>query len=161
MNNKQVQRITLVIALIGILAATGFARASVNPDKRPDRLVGTWLCDVGGPEPFRALQTFHADGTFQETSSLLAQGEEGPAHGVWKRDNRQYQLTFQLFAFDPSTGESPGMIRVRIRLRVDSPDHLTANFGVVDFIDPDGNITELDRGPDPYTCDRLKVVPVP
>jgi hypothetical protein len=52
------------------------------------------------------------------------------------------------------------MIRVRISLRVDSPDHLTATFGVVDSIDLDGNITELFRGPDPYTCTRLKVVPV-
>jgi hypothetical protein len=147
--------------LIGFLALTGFAQASASSEKAAGRLAGTWLCDVGGPEPFRALQTFHEDGTFTETSSLLGQGEEGPAHGVWRRDGRQYQLTFQLFAFDPGTGESPGMIRVRIRLKVDSPDHLTANFGVVEFIDPDGTVTELDRSPDPYTCNRLKVVPVP
>ena len=126
--------------------------------------MGTWVCDVAveeGQPPFRALHTFHADGTFTETSSDLAKLLEGPAHGVWKRADDKYQLTFQPFAFDQDTHESTGMIRVRVSLRVDGPDHLSGLFSVVDSIDLDGNITELFRGPDPYTCTRLKVVPVP
>ena len=86
-------------------------RAKDDEDSRR-KLVGTWICDVpnGDPVPFMALQTFHADGTFTETSSLLGRGEEGPAHGVWSRDDGKYRLTFQLFAFDPATGDNVGMI---------------------------------------------------
>jgi hypothetical protein len=64
-----------------------------------------------------------------------------------------------LFAFDPATQTSTGMIRVRVSLKLDGPDRLKATFGVVEFLDFDGTITELDRGPDPYTCTRVKVVP--
>jgi hypothetical protein len=159
MNTKPIKFALLTVGLIAILVASAFAANDNDGHRR--KLIGTWLCDVPGEPPFRALQTFHADSTFTETSSLLGQGQEGPAHGVWIRDDDEYQLTFQLFAFDPTTGETTGMIRVRVSLIVDSPDHLTATFGVVEFIDPDGTITELVRGPDAYTCTRLKVVPVP
>ena len=53
------------------------------------------------------------------------------------------------------------MIRVRVSLRLENADHLTATFAFADFIDPDGNITELGGGPDAYTCERMKVVPPP
>jgi hypothetical protein len=157
-----IKRISILLVIVGVIATLVTSAYTANADDGGRRkLAGTWLCDVPGEPAFRALQTFHADGTFTETSSLLAQGQEGPAHGVWVRDDGGYQLTFQLFAFDPGTGESTGMIRVRVSLVVDSPDHLMATFSVVDFIDPDGTITELFRGPDAYTCTRLKVVPVP
>jgi len=157
-----IKRISILFVIVGVIAALVTSAYSANADDGGRRkLVGTWLCDIPGEAPFQALQTFQADGTFTETSSLLAQGQEGPAHGVWVRDGGEYQLNFQLFAFDPSTGESTGMIRVRVSLQVDGPDHLTATFGVVEFIDPDGTVTELVRGPDAYTCTRLKVVPVP
>lgn len=159
MNIKRISRKLLILAVIAALATTAYVAADSDGARR--KLVGTWVCDVPGDPGFRALQTFHADGTFTETSSLLGLKEEGPAHGAWIRDDGEYQLTFQLFAFDPSTGESTGMFRVRVSIELDSLDHLTASFGVVDFIDPDGTITELFRGPDAYTCDRLKVVPVP
>lgn len=159
MNTKRIIILLVIVGLIAAIASSAYAARADDDGRR--KIVGTWVCDVPGEPPFRALQTFHEDGTFTETSSLLAQGQEGPAHGVWNRQGGKYQLTFQLFAFDPATGESTGMIRVRVSLIVDSPDHLTATFSVVDFIDPDGTITELFRGPDAYTCDRLQVVPVP
>jgi hypothetical protein len=162
MNTKRTILIALVLCLIGLLALAGFAQASPANADSANKLAGTWLCDVvSAPEPFRALQTFHEDGTFTETSSLLAEGQEGPAQGVWVRDGRDYQLTFQLFAFDPETTESTGMIRVRIRLQVDSATHLTATYGIVEFIEPDGTVIELGAGPDPYTCTRVEVIPVP
>jgi hypothetical protein len=164
MNSKRTILIALALSLISLLALAGYtqyAQASAGNTAGQNRLVGTWVCDVPGEPPFRALQTFHADGTFTETSSLLAQGQEGPAHGAWKRDGQEYDLTFQLFAFDPETNESSGMFRVRIRLQVDSATHLTATYNIVEFIEPDGTIVELFQGPDAYTCDRLEVVPVP
>lgn len=159
MNTKRIAKLLVIVAVIAIIATTAYAARADDDGRR--KIVGTWVCHVPGESPFHALQTFHEDGTFTETSSLLAQGQEGPAHGAWSRQGNKYQLTFQLFAFDPATAESTGMIRVRVSLVVNDRDHLTATFNVVEFIDPDGTITELFRGPDAYTCTRLKVVPVP
>lgn len=162
MHTKRIKFALLIVGLIAILVTSAFAVKADDDGRR--KIVGTWFCDVAveeGQPPFRALQTFHEGGTFTETSSDLAKLLEGPAHGVWRRADDKYQLTFQLFAFDPETHVSTGMIRVRVSLRLDGPDQLKATFGVGEFIDFDGTITELFRGPDPYTCTRIKVVPVP
>jgi len=159
MNNKRISLSILFAVLIAALATNAYtARADDNGGRK---IVGTWICDApnGDPVPFMALQTFHEDGTFTETSSLLGRGEEGPAHGVWKRDDGLYHLTFQLFAFDPSTGESVGMIRVRVNLKLEKSDVLNAKFASADFINPDGSVTELGGGPDAYSCTRMKVLP--
>jgi hypothetical protein len=161
MNLKRINVALLIVALAAIMVVSAYP-VKADDDKERGKIVGTWFCDVAveeGQPPFRALQTFHADGTFTETSSDLAKLLEGPAHGVWSRDDGQYRLTFQLFSFDPDTHVSTGMIRVSVSLRLDGPDRLKATFGAVDFIDFDGTITELDSGPDPYTCTRVKVVP--
>jgi hypothetical protein len=157
MNLKRISIVFALITVVALIATNAFA-AKADEDNR-QKLVGTWVCDVAGEPAFQALHTFHADGTFNETSSLLGQGQEGPAQGVWKRDGNHYQLTFQLFAFDPETGESTGMIRVRVSLKLDKPDHIRGTFAVADLIDLDGTITELGGGPDPYTCTRINVVP--
>ena len=159
MNKKRISIVLAIIALISAVFTSAFGAKADDDDRR--RIVGTWVCDVpnGDPVPFQALQTFHDDGTFVETSSLLGRGEEGPAHGVWKRDGRIYRLTFQLFAFDPATGDHVGMIRVRVSLQLDKHDLLTATFASADFIHPDGTIEELGGGPDAYTCTRMEVVP--
>src|SRR5687768_11370753 len=98
MNIRRFKFALLIVGLIAILVTSAFA--ANDDDDRRRKIVGTWICDVpnGQPVPFQALQTFHADGTFTETSSLLGRGEEGPAHGVWSRDDGLYRLTFQLFA---------------------------------------------------------------
>jgi len=155
-----IKRISILLVIVGVIVAlvTSAYTAKADDDSRR-KIVGTWVCDVVGDPPVRALQTFHADGTFTETSSLLGKGEEGPSQGVWNRDGGLYGLTFQLNAFDPATGDNVGMIRVRVSLKLDKPDHLLATFGSADFINPDGTIAELGGGPDPYTCTRMKVLP--
>ena len=160
MNIKRIKFALLIVGLIAILVTSAFA-ANDKDDQR--KIVGTWICDVpnGEPVPFQALQTFHEGGTFTETSSLLGRGEEGPAHGVWSRDDGLYRLTFQLFAFDPATGDNVGMIRVRVSLRLESADQLIATFSFAEFIAPDGSVTELGGEANPYTCTRMKVLPVP
>jgi hypothetical protein len=159
MNIKRIGVRLLSVVLLAALATSAFTARADDDSRR--KIVGTWVCDApnGEPVPFKALQTFHQDGTFTETSSLLARGEEGPAHGVWKRDGRNYGLTFQLFAFDPATGESTGMFRIRVSLQLDKQDLLTATFASADFIHPDGTIEELGGGPDAYACTRMKVLP--
>lgn len=115
-------------------------------------IVGTWNVRIpasdGGGAPFEALQTFGADGTFIETSSLLGTGGEGPAHGAWFRTVGGFTLSFELFVFDPATGESVG--RVRVRNYIVIPDRRSNNFfsyQAVDFIEPDGNvIPNIDTG---------------
>lgn len=160
MNIKRISLSILLVVLIVALATSAYT-ARADDDGR-QKIVGTWICDVpnGDPVPFMALQTFHEDGTFTETSSLLGRGEEGPAHGVWNREDGLYHLTFQLFAFDPATGESVGMIRVRVSLKLEKSDVLNATFASADFINPDGSVTELGGGPDAYSCTRMKVLPV-
>src|SRR5687768_6016306 len=108
------KRISIALLIIGVIATLVTSAYAANDDDGRGKIVGTWVCDIAGEPPFRALQTFHADGTFTETSSDLAKLEEGPSHGVWKRADDKYQLTFQLFAFDPDTHESTGMVRVRV-----------------------------------------------
>jgi hypothetical protein len=123
-------------------------------------LVGTWFIDVPGADGapgFQAYQTFNEDGTFVETSSLLATLSEGPAHGVWSGKKRDFQLTFELFAFDPDHNPV-GRIRVRCAIRIINDDNLTADTRV-DFINPDGSvIPEIGSGP--FTGKRVKVLPL-
>ena len=161
MNLKSISLKLLMVALIAAIASSAYTAKADDDGRR--KIAGTWICDVpnGQPVPFQALQTFHEDGTFTETSSLQGRGEEGPAHGVWKRDGRQHRLTFQLFAFDPATGDNVGMIRVRITLQLESADQLNATSGYVEFIAPDGSVSELGSETNPYTCTRIKVLPVP
>ncbi len=160
MNIKHIGVRLLMVALIAAIATSAFV---AKDDDNRRQIIGAWICDVpnGQPVPFQALQTFHEDGTFTETSSLLGRGEEGPAHGVWKRDGKLYRLTFQLFAFDPSTGDNVGMIRVRTTLQLESADQLDATAGFVEFIAPDGSIEFLGSEENPYTCTRIKVLTVP
>jgi hypothetical protein len=162
MNIKRMTVRLLLVALVAAIATSAYT-AQADDDDRRRKIVGTWLCDVpnGQPVPFKALQTFHADGTFTETSSLLGRGEEGPAHGVWKRDGRVYRLTFQLFIFDPATGDNVGMVRVRITLKLESANQLNATGSYVELIAPDGTVTPLGGEENPYTCTRIKVLPVP
>jgi hypothetical protein len=123
-------------------------------------IVGTWFIDVPGADGapgFQAYHTFGGDGTFVETSSLLATLTEGPAHGVWSGKKRDYLLTFELFAFDPDHNPV-GRIRVRCAIHIVNEDNLVAETKV-DFIEPDGTvIPEIGSGP--FTGKRVKVLPL-
>ena len=92
-----------------------------------------------------------------ETSSHLGQLASGPSHGVWEGKKNDYDVTFELFAFDPS-GQATGRIRVRSRIHLTSEDVLTAD-GVVDFIQPDGTVIP-NIASTPFTGARMTVVPV-
>jgi len=125
-----------------------------NDDDGERKLVGTWNVVVPGDPPFDALQTFNEDGTFVETSSLLATLTEGPAHGVWKSRRHGAILTFELFAFDPD-GNEAGRIRVRNFIRLLDEDNFVAE-SAVDFIDLDENvIPEIATGT--FTGKRMKL----
>jgi hypothetical protein len=118
-------------------------------------LTGTWnvTVPVDGGE-FHALHTFANDGTFVETSSLLATLTEGPAHGVWERRGGGAVLTFELFAFDPD-GNEVGRVRVRNAISLTDDDHFSAD-SVVDFIELDGTVIEAIAGGS-YTGVRMQL----
>lgn len=148
--------VMLVLVAAGLMITFSTART-----QEPE-LIGTWKVTVpaaGDVPGFEALQTFHADGTFTETSSLLGQKEEGPAHGVWIRNGDHYNLVFLLFAFDKESGKSTGMFRVALNIQLDSANHWTAQTGSVHFIRPDGTMELLDDGSNsaPIEASRLTV----
>jgi hypothetical protein len=123
------------------------------------KIVGTWLItvpDAPGAPGFKALQTFHENGTFTETSDLLGQGVEGPAHGAWSGKKNDYRSTFQLFTFDEN-GNPSVRIRVRCTIRIVNENSLQATT-TVDIIEPDGNII-TNVGGGPFSGVRLPVVP--
>lgn len=127
---------------------------------KPEPLVGTWYINIPtsntGLPPFNALHTFHDGGTFTESSDLLITQTEGPAFGVWKGKGSRYNLTFQLFVFDPENKVPVGMVRVRVAIRLLSQDELVGDT-VVDFIAPDGTV-ELGIDGGPFTGKRIKVL---
>ena len=127
---------------------------------RKKALTGTWRISVAesdtGLPPFSALQTFGEDGTFVETSDLLATLTEGPAHGVWEFKSGRFNLTFELFVFDENR-QPVGKVRVKCSIQLVSDDQLTGE-GSVDFIEPDGNvISDIDSTP--FTGTRVRIVP--
>jgi hypothetical protein len=131
------------------------AQATVDTAK----IVGTWLItvpDAPGAPGFKALQTFHDNGTFTETSDLLGQGVEGPAHGAWTGKKNDYRLTFQLFTFDEQ-GLPSVRIQVRCTIRIVNENTLQATT-TVDIIEPDGNIIP-NVGGGPFSGVRLPVIP--
>ena len=123
------------------------------------RLTGSWIVDVVSPNApeFYALQTFHSGGTVSETTDLLAQGGEGPGHGVWTRDGDRYAVTFELFIFNPDATPA-GRIRVRETIEVSSESEFDG-VAIADLLLPDGEIIEnIDTAP--IHGKRIEVVPV-
>lgn len=126
-------------------------------------LTGTWRVAIptsdGGLPPFNAYQTFSDDGTFTEVSDLLTTQTESPAHGVWSGRKSAYQLTFELFVFDPETKQPAGRVRVRNNITLSTDGDSFTSDSVVDFITPDGMVIEgVDSGP--FSGTRVKVVPI-
>ncbi|MBM3735285.1 MAG: hypothetical protein FJW39_05800 [Acidobacteria bacterium] len=126
-----------------------------------DPIIGTWAITVlNATDPtkveFRAIHTYHADGTFTENSTLAPAHREGPAQGAWRRDGDQYRLTFQLFTFDEK-GEFAGFVRVRCTMRIAQAGRLEAST-VVDFIEPNGTVN-LAIGNGPFVGRKLSIDP--
>jgi len=119
------------------LEATPVERA--GGPARDAALAGSWRVTVSSPDgtQFQALHTYNADGTFTETSNLLAGLGEGPAHGAWRGGGGVYLLTFELFAFED--GRPAGIVQVRNVVEVVGRDHLLG-WSTADLLEPDGNL---------------------
>jgi hypothetical protein len=128
--------------------------AATAPLRNLGTLVGTWFVVVPGETPFYAYQTFGVDGTFVETSSLLATLTEGPAHGAWRQAGNTNYLTFELFAFE--AGEAIGRIRVRCSVTVDG--NVLEAQSAVDILALDGELIAADVASGPFTGTRLRAL---
>jgi hypothetical protein len=156
-NGSRIQNPTPADFDQNLTAQEGAIEAQATTDAA--KIVGTWLItvpDAPGAPGFKALQTFHDNGTFTETSDLLGQGVEGPAHGAWTGKKNDYRLTFQLFTFDEN-GLPSVRIRVRCTIRIVNDNTLTATT-TVDIIEPDGNIIPA-VATGPFSGTRVAVVP--
>jgi hypothetical protein len=159
--NRIIKATVHVIAILGVSVVTATAQITdaKSGSHGPAGPVGTWRVHVdespGGVPAFNSLHTYGADGTFTETTDLLAKLNEGPGHGSWKRSGRHYLLTFELWAFDPAR-EPAGIIRVRCLIDV-AGDRLEGD-ATVDFIDLDGTVyRDLDTAK--FTGKRIKPLP--
>lgn len=141
---------------------SGEETAKPTANAKARGLTGTWRVYIpqsnGGFPPFNAYHTFNADGTFTEVSDLLTTLTESPAHGVWSGKKSDYQLTFELFVFDPQTKAPAGRVRVRCAITLSEDGNSFTAQSLVDFIEPGGTIIEaVDSGP--FTGTRVTVVP--
>jgi hypothetical protein len=130
----------IILAVLGLLAAlttTVYASNSSHPST--PNLVGTWRITIpqseGNPETFEAFHTFFADGNWVEVN-----GFKESNHGVWMGSANTYLLTFEGFTFDEQ-GKHNGKNQVRASIKMESADHLTAQW-VLDSIDLEGGVTE-------------------
>jgi len=121
------------------------------------KLVGSWLVTVSSPDfpSFQALQSYHDDHTYTDTTDLLATLVEGPGLGAWRGRGPVYFVTFQLFTWNPDATPA-GIIQVRNAVTVDGPNHLTG-VSAVDFIAPDGSVIP-DIGTATFEGTRIKAV---
>lgn len=124
-----------------------------------DKIVGTWVVHIpasdGGGAPFDALHTFGGDGTFVETSSLLATLTEGPAHGVWKGKKRDYDYTFELFVFNADQTVA-GRVRVYGSIHINGDNNFTGTYTVA-FINLDGSVDDAIDGGE-FAGARLQII---
>jgi len=121
------------------------------------QMVGTWNVIIPGPTPaetFYSMQTFGTGGTFVETSSLLGQLFEGPAHGVFECRARGCTLTFEVFEFAPD-GSNIGKLRLRNAISLTDAAHFVSNFAV-DFIEVDGTVIP-DIATGSFTGEKMQV----
>jgi hypothetical protein len=145
---------TPLLALTALLAALALQPRAALAAAPP--IVGVWHVTVESADfpPFQALQAYHRDGTYTDTTDILGTLSEGPGLGVWRRMGSEYVVTFELFAFEED-GSPAGTVRVHNTVRNVGRSSFEGT-GTVDFVTPDGMLLE-GVGSATFTGERLKV----
>lgn len=160
----------LIIALaLGAAAQTTADRGGPAKEAgRPD-ITGTWLVNINfnagaanavaqtslpapgvrTQAPFVAVETFHADGSFIETSLTDYQPPAGPpGQGVWERTgNREFALTFYGVSLtDLLNPQLLGTYKVRSKLKLNRTGEEFSGPFVVEIYDATGNLVTTFDG---------------
>lgn len=163
------KKVYIALAALAVAAASLVAAAQAGPDKgaqskasTPD-ITGTWLVNLSingaanaspvqaaqrnsgarTQQPFTAVETFHPDGTFTETSLTDYLPPQGPpGQGVWERTgSREFALT--IYGVSIGSVINPqfqGTYKVRSRLTLSGKgDEFSGPF-VIEIYDPAGNL---------------------
>ena len=142
MKTKRISGFLATVCLLAVLAITN--NSTTSAQAATPSLVGTWNTTIpqseGNPRPtFQSMLTFFADGNMVETNTTNP-ATSTPAHGIWSRSGKDYQLTFESFTFDDQ-GKNNGKIRAYLMIKMDSPNHFTATY-TADLIDLTGKVTK-------------------
>lgn len=107
------------------------------PPEQASTIVGAWQVEVTvrfnapdctssspvpfGPNPFPALNTFHAGGTMSETGSRSPPSMRSPGHGVWQRTGgKTFDARYTFQGFDANGFLATNMdVRSAITLAAD------------------------------------------
>jgi hypothetical protein len=160
----------MIIALAAAIMAqtTTESKSQLKTSGKKGDITGTWLVNLnvnGGAAaafsqtteslssaavqaPFIALETFHSDGTFIETSLIDYIAPQGPpGQGVWeKTGSREFALTIYGVIIGTVTNpQFEGTYKVRSRLTLNNTGEEFSGPFKIEIFDPAGNsITTLD-----------------
>jgi hypothetical protein len=145
MNAKRVIWVLIITATIATIAGAQYNATEYGTKAKKADLTGAWLVNVnpqgeGAPPPFKALATFHSDGTIVETESdTLIPPFITPGHGVWEKvRNNEFAFKILFLTFD-GQGNYTGTAKVRGTVFTNNgPDEYTSPASV-EFFDVDGN----------------------
>lgn len=172
---------TTALLILLVMAATAQDSRLKETGTRAD-IVGTWLVnlninDGASPTssqpaqqpagartqvPFIAVETFHADGTFIETSLIDYLPPQGPpGQGVWERTgSREFALTiYGVSVGDLTNPQLQGTYKVRSKLRLNrAGDEFSGPF-TIEIFDPSGDLVATLEGT--AQGRRARVEPLP
>jgi len=145
MNANRIFLALIIPAVIATIAGAQYNSEGIGTKAKKTDLVGTWIVDVtptgeGAPPPFKALTTFHSDGTLVETETdALIPPFITPGHGLWEKIRaNEFSFKIVFLTFDEQ-GNSTGMAIVRGTVFTNSGPDLYDSPARVEFFDPDGN----------------------
>jgi hypothetical protein len=145
MNPKRIFLALVTTAVIATIAGAQYSANEYTTKAKKADLTGTWLVDVtpqgeGAPPPFKALASFHSDGTLVETESdTLVPPFITPGHGVWSKvGSSEFTFLIVFLTFD-SQGNFTGTAKARSQLTMTGPDTYS-DRATVEFFDNDGNL---------------------
>lgn len=145
MNAKRVFLAVIITAAIATIAGAQYDANEYGTKTKKADLTGTWLVDVhpqgeGAPPPFKALATFHSDGTLVETESdTLIPPFITPGHGVWEKvRTNEFAFKIVFLTFD-GQGNFTGTAKVTGMIFTNGGPDQYNSPSTVQFFDADGN----------------------
>lgn len=184
MITKRILFVFTVTCLLTLLAPTGWAQTSAEPEtaasaeqqseptsvrtlreQQKKALAGTWQVVVtptnpppGFPLEFPALHSYTEDGRFIGITGTNIPLVNSPTLGEWRHEGgRRFNVTFLYYIFDPA-GNLALTVYVRTRLTLNERGDEFSGPTKFDARTPDGNLF-LSGGTGTQRAKRVRVVP--